>query len=177
MRRITNILLLLFLSLIVLGALLPQPFAMPVQQAQKQDYHQHSFWYYPWGKSITHKGVDIFAKEGTQVHASTTGLVLYAGDNGIGGKVVLVLGAKWRLHYFAHLKRIHSKALSWVNTNTPIGEVGTTGNALGKPAHLHYAIVTLIPYPWQYDHQAPQGWFKLFFINPIPLLNQQFKSS
>lgn len=166
--------LLSILLIIILGFILPQHFVMPVKHAHIQDYNQQSFWYHPWGKSITHKGVDIFAKEGTEVNSSITGIVLYAGDNSMGGQVVIVLGAKWRLHYFAHLKTIHTTTLAWVNRHSLIGRVGATGNAIGKQPHLHYSIFTPIPYIWNYDTKAPQGWLKVFFINPVELLNQQF---
>ncbi len=46
---------------------------MPVAGATISSYNQNSFWAYPWGKSVTHKGVDIFAKEGTAVLSSTGG--------------------------------------------------------------------------------------------------------
>jgi hypothetical protein len=42
--------------------------------ATRKSYSQNSFWAYPWGKSVTHKGVDIFAKKGTDVHPATAGL-------------------------------------------------------------------------------------------------------
>lgn len=37
------------------------------------------------------------------------------------------------------------------------------------PAHLHYGIGTLIPYPWRID-DAPLGWQKAFYLNPIDYL-------
>ena len=48
--------------LLLLGFLFPENFKMPVDGANMGDYNQKSFWFYPWGKSITHKGVDVFAK-------------------------------------------------------------------------------------------------------------------
>ena len=53
---------------------------MPVQNADRNSYAQDSYWAYPWGKSVTHKGVDIFAKAGTPIHSATDGLVLYTGQ-------------------------------------------------------------------------------------------------
>ena len=50
---------------IIIGFVIPQSFVMPVEGATQKDYNHNTFWYYPWGKSVTHKGVDIFAKEGT----------------------------------------------------------------------------------------------------------------
>ena len=34
---------------------------------------------------------------------------------------------------------------------SPLGTVGDSGNARGKPPHLHYAILSLLPYPWRAD--------------------------
>ena len=79
----------------LLGMLIPQNLKMPVKGASQADYNSESFWYYPWGKSVTHKGVDIFAKEGTELQAATSGLVLYSGEIRMGGKVILILGPKW----------------------------------------------------------------------------------
>lgn len=160
-----------FLALIVIGLMIPQPFENPVDKADKNSFNPKSFWFYPWGKSGTHKGVDIFAKTGTKVNSSTGGLVLFTGELKMGGKVVLILGPKWRLHYYAHLNDIQTSTLSWTNKGERIGSVGTSGNAYGKPPHLHYAIVTLIPYPGRFEKKQ-QGWKKMFYLNPIVFLMQ-----
>jgi len=136
---------------------------MPVKDATASDYNSKSFWFYPWGKSVTHKGIDIFAKKGTEITAATSGIVLYSGTIRMGGNIVVILGPKWRLHYYAHLNDLNSSALAIVSKNTTIGSVGTSGNAKGKPAHLHYAIVSLIPYVWRIDSDR-QGWRKKCFI-------------
>ncbi len=162
------------LTILMLGFLLPQTFKMPVEGATRQSYSQESFWYYPWGKSLTHKGVDIFAKKGTPVRAATAGIVLYRRTIAMGGNVVFILGPKWRLHYYAHLNQIMVKSFSFVSTNTQIGTVGTSGNAAGKAPHLHYTLETIIPYPWKVD-KSVEGWRKMFYLNPIPLLNQSVK--
>ena len=160
----------IFLAIIILGYFIPQHFKMPVADATKKSYDQKSFWFYPWGTSVTHKGVDIFAKEGTAVTPSTFGLVIYTGQINKGGNVVLILGPKWRLHYYAHLKKIKTQSFRYVNSSDIIGTVGTTGNAQGKPPHLHYTIRTIIPYIWRIDGSA-QGWKKMFYLNPIQYLN------
>lgn len=162
-----------FIVLIILfaGFLIPQNFSNPVEGATSRDYNQKSFWFYPWGKSGTHKGVDIFAKEGTRVKSSTAGIVLYTGEIKMGGNVVVILGPKWRIHYYAHLKSIDTSSFTWASQDENIGTVGTTGNAVGKSPHLHYSIVTLIPYVWQIDG-GHQGWKKMFYINPIPYLSE-----
>lgn len=83
--------------------------------------------------------------------------------------MVLILGPKWRLHYYAHLDKIHVNHFSWVNRNKKIGTVGTTGNVVGKQPHLHYSMMSLFPYVWKVDG-APQGWKKMFYLNPIEYL-------
>ena len=60
---------------------------------------------------------------------------------------------------------------TWVNTNKVIGTVGNTGNAKGKSPHLHYTILTAIPYVWRIDGNI-QGWKKMFILNPIDYLDK-----
>lgn len=139
-------LLIVSLTIIIVGLIIPQKFSMPVEGATHADYNKESFWYYPWGKSVTHKGVDIFANEGRAVFSSTSGIVLFCGNFKNGGNIVIVLGPKWRLHYYAHLREINTSNFSKVDSSKMIGTVGSSGNAAGKAPHLHYSIVTLIPY-------------------------------
>jgi hypothetical protein len=73
---------------------------------------------------------------------ATDGLVVATGQNRLGGNFDMVLGT-----------------------------VGNTGDAKGKPTHLHYTIKSVFPCPWQIDH-SHQGWKKAFYINPIPYLNE-----
>ena len=46
-----------------------------------------------------------------------------------------------------------------------IGYVGDTGNAKGKPPHLHYEILSVVPLPWRIDRER-LGWLKAFHLNP-----------
>lgn len=117
-----------FITIIIIGLLIPQRFTMPVNGAQKQDYIQKSFWYFPWGRSGTHKGVDIFAKKGTDLNASVSGFVLYSGQVDLGGNIVVILGPKWRIHYFAHLDEV-TTSMGWKNRGEKIGTVGDSGKA------------------------------------------------
>ncbi len=138
---------------------------VPVQSATARDWNPHSFWHHPWGKSGVHKGIDIFAPKGTPVLSNGAGLLLFKGEIALGGNVVAVLGAKWRIHYYAHLKQSDVKWLDWVSNGEKIGQVGDSGNAAGKPPHLHYSIITLVPYPWRISMQ-PQGWKRMFYLDP-----------
>lgn len=169
LKRFLRVAALGLLVILFLGFLPKEEIQMPVSGATSADFNQNSFWAHPWGKSGTHKGVDIFAKTGTEIRSSTEGIVLSAGQNSMGGKIVLILGPKWRVHYYAHLDRVDVKRGQRVNHESVIGTVGTSGNAQGKPPHLHYTIATAIPYFWRID-DSPQGWKKMFYLNPIPMI-------
>lgn len=151
--------------ILALGLCIPERGVIPVKNATAKDWNSQSFWFSPWGKSGVHKGVDIFAKSGTPVIASTSGLVVYTGNIEMGGNVVTILGPKWRIYYYAHLDSINTHSLSWTSRGELIGAVGSTGNAAGKPPHLHYSVLSLVPYPWRFSTET-QGWKKLFFMNP-----------
>lgn len=155
-----------FSCFFVLGFLLPEPATIPVKNASSADWNKDTFWYEPWGSSGVHKGVDIFAAQGTPVIASTNMLVIYKGTINRGGNIVLGLGPKWRLHYFAHLESINPDTGLFAAGGESLGTVGDTGNAQGKQPHLHYSLVSLIPLPWLIDGSS-QGYKKAFYINPV----------
>ena len=96
----------------------------------------------PRGTDRTHAGVDIFAKRGTPVVSATRGVVASVREGGLGGRQVWVLGPARERHYYAHLEDWQPglAAGDIVEPGTPLGAVGTTGNARGTPPHLHYGI-------------------------------------
>lgn len=149
-----------------LGFVIPEPKIIPVLGATEADWNKDTFWYEPWGSSGVHKGIDIFAPLGKPVIASSDLLVLYRGSLRKGGKVVVALGPKWRVHYFAHLDSIDKSSGILLSAGSKIGAVGDSGNARGKQPHLHYSILSLVPRPWAIDGST-QGYKKAFFINPI----------
>ena len=159
------------LLVLALGFVVPERVKIPVAGASTTDWNARSFWFEPWGSSGVHKGIDIFGKTGTAVLSTTDGIVLFGGELAKGGKVVLVLGPRWRLHYFAHLDSIGTYALAPVASGSRIGTLGASGNAQGKPPHLHYSIVRLLPAPWKMDG-ATQGYKKAFFIDPNVYLRE-----
>ena len=153
------------LAIIVAGFLMPEKLIIPVEGASELDWDKRSFWYEPWGKSGVHKGIDIFAPKGRLLRSSSIGIVLFSGELELGGNVIFVLGPKWRLHYYAHMDGVSVNILSLVSAGEEIGTVGDSGNAKGKPPHLHYSIITIIPYIWRADGST-QGWKKIFFLDP-----------
>ncbi len=156
----------------MIGFLLPERISMPVKGATESDWNSDTFWYEPWGTSGVHKGIDIFGSKGTPVVSSVDGLVVYAGNIGMGGNVAVVLGPKWRFHYFAHLQIVETTAFTPVVSGSLLGTLGDSGNAAGKPPHLHYSIVRMIPLPWKMDG-ATQGYKKALYIDPGVFLTGQ----
>ena len=123
------------------GNIIPENMVIPVQGASEQDWNHDTFWYEPWGKSGVHKGIDIFSSEGQAVISATYGIVIFSGNIELGGNVVAVLGPKWRVHYYAHLKEIDASPGNLVSASDILGSVGVSGNARGKPPHLHYYLI------------------------------------
>lgn len=162
--------LLIVAGILLLGLVLPAPMQIPVEKATASAWNPHSFWFEPWGPSGVHKGIDIFAPKGRAVSAACAGVVVYTGELAQGGRVVLVLGARWRVHYYAHLDTIDVFTGQPVRGGTRLGSVGDSGNARGKPPHLHYSVLSLLPYPWRWD-RSTQGWRKMFYLDPGALLS------
>lgn len=151
--------------IVILGFCLPDPAVIPVQGASRDNWDPDSFWYYPWGRSITHKGIDIFSEHGTPIISDGYGVVTFVGTYSKGGKVILVLGPKWTMHYYAHLSEQNVRPFQIIRTGQKIGAVGITGNAKNTPPHLHYTVRSVFPYPWRYA-KGPHGSRKMFYFDP-----------
>lgn len=148
-----------------LGLILEEKIIIPVKDATPKDWNRDTFWSEPWGKSGVHKGIDIFARRKTDALAAVSGVVVFKGHLELGGNVLMILGPKWRLHYYAHLDSADVRTGDWVRKGDVVGKVGNTGNAHSRPTHLHYAIMSLIPYPNRYS-KLTQGWKLMFYLNP-----------
>lgn len=127
-------------------------------------------------KNITHTGVDIPAKAGTIVIASGPGTVVWA-DWGLFsgtpdnysdpyGRAVAIrhdFGYQAQPLYtvYAHMREIYVANGQWVDTGTPLGEVGDTGVTTGPHLHLEVRLgensfyYTFNPELWI---APPQGW-------------------
>jgi len=160
------------LASVFVGYLVPERLVIPVQGATSSDWNKDTFWYEPWGASGVHKGIDIFAPKGKHVLAATGGVVIFEGNAIRGGNVLLVLGPKWRVHYYAHMDSAIASFGDLVSGGEAIGLVGDSGNASGKQSHLHYVILSIVPYPWLLD-AGTQGWKKMFYLDPNTRLRAQ----
>ena len=167
---------LMLAGLVLAETYLPVPLLQqPVLGATARDWNLDAFWHPNWGRSGVHKGIDIFAEQGTPVMAAQDGLVLYRGKLKQGGNVLLVASPKGWLHYYAHLQSATPGPGAWVVTGEPIGFVGNSGNAAGKPPHLHYAIFSPIPRLTGY-RPVQQGWKRVFYRDPGQLIRSTASS-
>ena len=117
------------------------------------------------GGARAHDAIDIMAPRGTPVLAAAAGTVeKLFNSRGGGGITVYVRSAdnRW-VYYYAHLDR-YAPGLAEgqaVQRGTPLGTVGSTGNANPAGPHLHFAINRMSP---------GQKWYQGSPINPYPLL-------
>jgi murein DD-endopeptidase MepM/ murein hydrolase activator NlpD len=95
-----------------------------------------------WGDARSggrrHQGTDIMAAYGTPVVAPVAGVVS-SSSSSMGGLTVELAGDNGTLYKGMHLSRL-AGANGHVASGTLIGYVGTSGNARGGSAHLHFEI-------------------------------------
>ena len=113
-------------------------------------------------------------KEGTEVRPSVGGIVIYSGKfSEVSGNMIMVLGPKWKIQEYCHMKENFVRPGQIIGHETVIGLLGRTGNAAKTPAHVHYTIVTSVPHFWLYNRVYGNGnqpkkfnWMKMFYFNP-----------
>ena len=89
-----------------------------------------------------HKGIDIFAKKGTEIVAVSDGIISYIGDQPKGGHCLWLTTESGASFYYAHLDRWAPGLYEGmeVQSGDLLGYVGNTGNAKTTPSHLHFGI-------------------------------------
>ena len=100
-----------------------------------------------------HKGVDMMAPHGTPVYAPAAGAIR-ASNSALGGLGFWLEGEDGNTYFGSHLQTLTVRE-GWVEPGTPIGTVGSTGNAGGTP-HLHFEVMvagtgSVNPYPFVLD--------------------------
>lgn len=87
-----------------------------------------------------HMGVDMRCPAGTPIYPLAPGVVTSVGTDPLGGNVVNVQHANGVRSYYAHCSTVNVYKGDRVDNNTVLGTVGTTGNAINGPAHLHFQV-------------------------------------
>jgi hypothetical protein len=89
----------------------------------------------------SHAGVDIFARRGTPVLATSAGIINRVDVTNLGGKVVWLRDPVRAANiYYAHLDSQHVANGDRVQAGDTLGFVGNSGNAITTPPHLHFGI-------------------------------------
>jgi murein DD-endopeptidase MepM/ murein hydrolase activator NlpD len=91
------------------------------------------------GTVRAHLGVDLSASSGEPVKSTSNGRIVFAGNRGGHGKVVIIKHGIYETLY-AHLSRFSNSIYSggYVKKGQTIGYVGSSGLATGP--HLHYEV-------------------------------------
>jgi murein DD-endopeptidase MepM/ murein hydrolase activator NlpD len=89
-----------------------------------------------------HHGDDIFAPAGAPILAVAAGTLFSVGWNDIGGQRLWLRDRQGNEFYYAHLSGFSPLAVEGarVAAGEVLGYVGTTGDAQGTPAHLHFEV-------------------------------------
>ena len=90
------------------------------------------------GKKAFHGGIDLAAPEGTPVNACWDGTVIFSGDKGGYGNMVIIEHADGWQSYYGHNSANTVQVGDEVKAGQKIAEVGNTGRSTGP--HLHFEI-------------------------------------
>ena len=85
-----------------------------------------------------HTGLDIAVPEGTEVHATADGVVVYAGNGGGYGRVVFIQHADGFMTVYGHNSKLLVEQGQTVKAGQTISLSGSTGYSTGP--HVHYEV-------------------------------------
>jgi LysM repeat protein len=94
-------------------------------------------WGFPRGGGRYHEGNDLFAPQGTPVHAPVSGVVEFK-TGPIGGKQFNLAGSDGIMYIGSHLSEFGTGGK--VSAGEVVGYVGNSGNAAGTSTHLHLGM-------------------------------------
>lgn len=92
------------------------------------------------GASQFHKGIDVATSYGQDVQVAAAGRVLFAGNGGAYGTMVLVEHGPGQRTRYAHLSAAGVRAGDLVGSGQVIGKTGASGRSTGP--HLHFEVLT-----------------------------------
>ncbi|MGB0721878.1 MAG: peptidoglycan DD-metalloendopeptidase family protein [Gammaproteobacteria bacterium] len=110
----------------------------PVKFSRISSHFSLKRWHPKLHRFRAHKGTDYAARTGTPIRAAGDGKVIFAGQKGGYGRVVIISHGSRYTTLYAHLSRF-AKGIrkgKRVNQGQMIGRVGQSGLATGP--HLHY---------------------------------------
>lgn len=92
------------------------------------------------GGHSMHSGLDIATREGTEVIAPASGVVIFAGEKAAYGNCIVIDHGRDITTLYGHLSAMLVKPGDKLDRGQHIGKVGNTGRSTGP--HLHYEVRT-----------------------------------
>ncbi len=86
-----------------------------------------------------HKGLDIATRLGTPIIATADGVVMFAGNQGFSGNVIVIEHGHGMVTHYGHVKETLKKRGEKVKRGDTIALVGISGRSTGP--HVHYSIL------------------------------------
>jgi len=86
-----------------------------------------------------HKGLDIATRLGTPIIATADGVVMFAGNQGFLGNVIVIEHGHGMVTHYGHVKETLKKRGEKVKRGDTIALVGVSGRSTGP--HVHYAVL------------------------------------
>ena len=111
------------------------------RSANKAGFADHRFFYYQ-GKLVGesfHLGFDLASVRNAEVPASNDGRVVFTGELGIYGNIIVIDHGLGVMSLYSHLNSMLAAKGDVVQKGQIIGHTGTTGLAFGD--HLHFGIL------------------------------------
>ena len=90
------------------------------------------------GNRVFHRGIDLAAPMGTPVYTCAPGTVIESSYSDIYGNYIIIRHSGGRESLYGHLSKKNIELNDRVNSDTIIGNVGSTGLSTGP--HLHFEI-------------------------------------
>ena len=101
-------------------------------------------------RSGAHTGLDIGAPYGTSIKAAASGTVIFSGDKGSYGKLIIVSHGNGVQTYYGHCSSLVASVGQKVSQGETIAKVGSTGNSTGNHLHLEIRVNGVAQNPQNY---------------------------
>ncbi|MFQ4146698.1 M23 family metallopeptidase [Chlorogloeopsis sp. ULAP02] len=110
------------------------------------------------GQVFFHSGIDLLAAKGTTVSAIAPGTVVFAGEQGTYGNLVIINHDGGLQSRYAQLDSIKAKVGQQVKQGDLLGTVGTTGQPTINQPHLHFEVRSSSSLGWK--AKDPKGYLQ-----------------